>query len=303
MSQNAVTTAINTIKEQFNFQERFGNFINGEWREPVKGDYFTDTTPISGDPVAKFARSDAEDIEQALDAAHAAKTDWARTAPAARAAILNKIADRLEGHLQDLALAETLDNGKPIRESVGADLPLTIDQFRYFAGAIRVQEGTIAEIDGDTVAYHFREPLGVIGQIIGGEKAKISGFENGYYIQPTVFAGDNSLRIFQEEIFGPVVGVTKFRTVDEAIAIANDTPYGLAAGVWTRNNNLAYRAAREIQAGRVWVNAYHLYPAHSTFGGYKQSGLGRENHRLALEHYQQVKAVVTSYSEKALGLF
>ncbi len=414
----------------------------------------------------------------------------------------------MESNLQVLALAETLDNGKPIRESVGADLPLTIDQFRYFASAIRAQEGTISEIDEDTVAYHFYEPLGVVGQIIpwnfpllmaswklapalaagntvvlkpaeqtplsillvvdlikdllppgvlnvvtgfgeeagaplaksprvnkiaftgetstgrliqqytgqnlipvtlelggknpniffsdildadddlldkalegfvgfalnqgevctapsrvlihesiydhfleraiervkklrqgnpfefetqvgaqvskeqfdkilqyidtgkkeaelltGGAAAKIPGFERGYFIQPTVFAGDNSLRIFREEIFGPVVGVTKFRTIDEAIAIANDTSYGLAAAVWTRNTNTAYRVARGIQAGRVWINAYHLYPAHSAFGGYKQSGLGRENHRLALEHYQQVKTVVASYSQKALGLF
>ncbi len=166
MSQNAISTAISTIKEHLNFPDRWGNFINGEWREPVKGNYFLDTTPISLDPIAEFARSDAEDIEIALDAAQAAKTNWAKSSPSARASILNKIADRLESNLQVLALAETLDNGKPIRESVGADLPLTIDQFRYFASAIRAQEGFISEIDEDTVAYHFYEPLGVVGQII-----------------------------------------------------------------------------------------------------------------------------------------
>jgi len=508
MPENPVQNVLASLKARFDFPERLGNLVNGGWAAPVNGTYFTDTSPITGDPVGEFARSGAADVERALDAAHAAKAGWAKNSPAARAAVLNRIADRLESRLDDLALAETLDNGKPIRESVGADLPLAIDQFRYFAAAIRAQEGTLSEIDADTVAYHFYEPLGVVGQIIpwnfpllmaawkiapalaagnavvlkpaeqtplsillagslvrdllppgvlnivtgfgeeagaplakspriqklaftgetatgrliqqyagpnlipvtlelggknpnlffadlfdedddlldkaiegfvgfalnqgevctapsraivhesiverfleravartkairqgnpfdfqtqigaqtseeqfkrilghidagkkesklllGGGRASVDGFEGGYFIQPTIFAGKNSQHVFREEIFGPVVGVTTFKTLDEAVAIANDTPYGLAAGVWTRDQNTAYRAARGIQAGRVWINAYHLYPAHSSFGGYKDSGLGRENHRLALSHYQQVKAVVTSYSPKRLGLF
>jgi aldehyde dehydrogenase len=489
---------------------RFENFIGGSWVAPTKGNYFVDKTPIDGEPLCEIAFSTAADVDKALDAAHAAKTSWGRLAPAARAKVLNKIADRMEENLEFLAHAETLDNGKPIRETRNADVPLAIDHFRYFAGCIRSEEGTVGEIDQDTIAYHFKEPLGVVGQIIpwnfpllmaawkiapaiaagncavikpasntplsllilmgliddilppgvvnvvtgpggeigkalatspriakvaftgetttgrqimkyaaqnlipmtlelggkspniffadvmdaddefldkalegfalfafnkgevctcpsralvqasifdrfiesavarvgqiklgnplysetmmgaqasrdqlhkilgyikvgkeegakcviGGEQAHLGGeLENGYYVQPTVFVGHNKMRIFQEEIFGPVLSVTKFSTLEEAIKIGNDTVYGLGAGVWTRNATTAYRVARELQAGRVWTNCYHLYPAHAAFGGYKQSGFGRETHKMILEHYQQTKNLLVSYSSKALGLF
>jgi aldehyde dehydrogenase len=489
---------------------RFENFIGGSWVAPTKGNYFVDKTPIDGEPLCEIAFSTAADVDKALDAAHAAKTSWGRLAPAARAKVLNKIADRMEENLEFLAHAETLDNGKPIRETRNADVPLAIDHFRYFAGCIRSEEGTVGEIDQDTIAYHFKEPLGVVGQIIpwnfpllmaawkiapaiaagncavikpasntplsllilmgliddilppgvvnvvtgpggeigkalatspriakvaftgetttgrqimkyaaqnlipmtlelggkspniffadvmdaddefldkalegfalfafnkgevctcpsralvqasifdrfiesavarvgqiklgnplysetmmgaqasrdqlhkilgyikvgkeegakcviGGEQAHLGGeLENGYYVQPTVFVGHNKMRIFQEEIFGPVLSVTKFSTLEEAIEIGNDTVYGLGAGVWTRNATTAYRVARELQAGRVWTNCYHLYPAHAAFGGYKQSGFGRETHKMILEHYQQTKNLLVSYSSKALGLF
>jgi aldehyde dehydrogenase len=491
-------------------QARYNNFIGGSWVAPIKGNYFVDKTPIDGEPLSEIAFSSAADVDKALDAAHAAKASWAHLAPAARAKVLNKIADRMEENLEVLALAETLDNGKPIRETRNADVPLAIDHFRYFASCIRSEEGTVGEIDQDTIAYHFKEPLGVVGQIIpwnfpllmaawkiapaiaagnctvikpasntplsllvlmgliedvlppgvvnvvtgpgseigkalatspriakvaftgetttgrrimkyaaenlipmtlelggkspniffadvmdaedefldkalegfalfafnkgevctcpsralvqesifdkflekaiervgkirmgnplfsetmmgaqashdqlkkildyikigkeegakcviGGERAHLGGeLENGYYVKPTVFVGNNKMRIFQEEIFGPVLSVTKFSTLEEAIAIGNDTVYGLGAGVWTRNATAAYRVGRELQAGRVWTNCYHLYPAHAAFGGYKQSGFGRETHKMILDHYQQTKNLLVSYSPRPLGLF
>ncbi len=492
------------------FKSRYGNFIGGEFKEPAKGQYFEDITPVTGKPFCEIPRSTAEDIELALDAAHGAKAAWARTSAADRANVLNKIADRIEQNLEALAIAETWDNGKPVRETLAADLPLTIDHFRYFAGCVRAQEGRTSQLDENTVAYHFSEPLGVVGQIIpwnfpllmaawklapalaagncvvmkpaeqtpasilmlmeiigdllpagvlnvvngfgveagkplaqnpriakiaftgetttgrlimqyasenlipvtlelggkspnvffedvvakkdaflekalegfgmfalnqgevctcpsralvqesiygefmeraierakqhvpgnpldlattvgaqasndqlekilsyldigkkegakvlmGGERAKLSGdLAGGYYVMPTVFAGQNSMRVFQEEIFGPVVSATSFKDFDHAISIANDTLYGLGAGVWTRDMNTAYRAGRAIQAGRVWTNCYHLYPAHAAFGGYKQSGIGRENHAMMLSHYQQTKNLLVSYDPKPMGFF
>jgi aldehyde dehydrogenase len=492
------------------FKSRYGNFIGGEWKEPVKGRYFENVTPVTGRTYCEIPRSGAEDIEKALDAAHAAKASWGETSAGARALILNKIAERIEQNLEMLAVAETWDNGKPIRESLAADLPLAVDHFRYFAGCIRAQEGRSSQIDKDTVAYHLHEPLGVVGQIIpwnfpilmatwklapalaagncvvmkpaeqtpasilvlmeliadllppgvlnvvngfgveagkplasshriakiaftgetttgrlimqyasenlipvtlelggkspniffedvlakkdsfvekalegfgmvalnqgevctcpsraliqqsiygefseraierakkhvpgnpldtattvgaqasndqlekilsyldigkkegaklalGGERAKLPGdLAGGYYVMPTVFAGHNKMRIFQEEIFGPVVSMTSFKDFDDAIAIANDTLYGLGAGVWTRDGTQAYRAGRAIQAGRVWTNCYHLYPAHAAFGGYKQSGIGRENHAMMLAHYQQTKNLLVSYDPKPMGFF
>jgi aldehyde dehydrogenase len=491
-------------------QSRYDNFIGGEWTPPSKGQYFENITPVTGQAFTEIARSTAEDVDLALDAAHGAKLAWGRTSAADRANILNKIADRIEENLPALALAETWENGKPIRETMAADLPLAVDHFRYFAGAIRAQEGGVSEIDADTVAYHIHEPLGVVGQIIpwnfpilmavwklapalaagncvvikpaeqtpwsilkmielisdllpagvvnivngfgveagkplasssriakiaftgetttgrlimqyasqnlipvtlelggkspniffedvaaanddfydkalegftmfalnqgevctcpsralvqasiydqfmhdalervkaikqgsplddttmigaqasndqlekilsyldigkqegakvltGGSQAHLDGdLSGGYYVQPTVFEGDNSMRIFQEEIFGPVLAVTKFNDEDDALKIANDTLYGLGAGVWSRDGNRAYRAGREIQAGRVWTNCYHAYPAHAAFGGYKQSGVGRENHKMMLDHYQQTKNLLVSYSPKKLGFF
>ncbi len=492
------------------FESRYDNYIGGDWAKPVKGNYFENITPVTGQAFTEVAQSTAEDVELALDAAHKAAPAWGRTSVAERAVILNKIADRMEENLEMLAVAETWDNGKAIREPLNADLPLAIDHFRYFAGAIRAQEGTLSQIDEDTVAYHFKEPLGVVGQIIpwnfpllmavwklapalaagncvvlkpaeqtpasimvlvdligdllppgvlnvvngfgvetgkplasnkriakvaftgetttgrlimqyasqnlipvtlelggkspniffadvmadkdafydkalegfamfglnqgevctcpsralvqesifdefveaglervraikqgnpldtdmqvgaqasndqfekiksyldigkqegaevliGGEVLELDGdLAGGFYIQPTVFKGQNSMRIFQEEIFGPVVALTSFSDYDEAMSIANDTLYGLGAGVWSRSGNVAYRAGREIQAGRVWVNNYHNYPAHAAFGGYKSSGIGRENHLMMLDHYQQTKNMLVSYSEDALGFF
>jgi aldehyde dehydrogenase len=492
------------------FKQRYDNFINGQWVPPVGGEYFQNLTPITGKVICEVPRSNADDVQQALDAAHAAKDAWARTSPAARANLLNKIASRMEENLELLATAETWDNGKPIRETLAADIPLAIDHFRYFAGCVRAEEGSVCEIDHETYAYHFKEPLGVVGQIIpwnfpilmaawkvapalaagncivlkpaeqtpasflvlleliesllppgvlnvvngfgleagkplassnriakvaftgetttgrlimqyasqnlipvtlelggkspniffadvcasddsyldkaiegfvlfalnqgevctcpsralihesiydqfmeralqrvaaikqgnpldrntmigaqasqeqfekilsyldlgkqegaecliGGERNQFEGsLAGGYYIKPTVFKGHNKMRIFQEEIFGPVVSVTTFKDYDEAIAIANDTLYGLGAGVWTRDSNTAFRAGRAIQAGRVWTNCYHAYPAHAAFGGYKQSGIGRETHKMMLEHYQQTKNLLVSYSESPLGFF
>src|SRR5690625_1162296 len=491
------------------FKTKYDNYINGEWIAPSNNQYFENVTPVTGEVFCEVARSTKEDIDIALDAAHAAKDAWGKTSPAERAAILNKIADRMEENLEKLAVAETWDNGKAVRETLNACIPLAIHHFRYFAGAIRAQEGTLSQIDDDTVAYHFHEPLGVVGQIIpwnfpllmatwkiapalaagncivlkpaeqtpasilvlmeligdllpkgvlnvvngfgveagkplasspriakiaftgetttgrlimqyaseniipvtlelggkspnifmknvmdkdddfldkaiegfvlfalnqgevctcpsralidetiyeefmeralkrvaqiktgnpldtetmmgaqasteqlekiksyldigkqegatcliGGEENKIEGFENGYYIKPTVFKGNNKMRIFQEEIFGPVVSVTTFKDEEEALDIANDTLYGLGAGVWSREANSAYRFGRNIQAGRVWTNCYHAYPAHAAFGGYKSSGIGRETHLMMLNHYQQTKNLLVSYSEQKLGFF
>ena len=492
------------------FARRYDNFIGGQWTAPRSGRYFTNTSPITGGEIGEIARSDAEDIEAALDAAHAAKDKWGQASLAERSGVLLKIADRMEANLELLATAETWDNGKPIRETMAADVPLAIDHFRYFAGVLRAQEGTLSQIDDNTVAYHFHEPLGVVGQIIpwnfpllmacwklapalaagncvvlkpaeqtpasimvwvgliadllppgvlnvvngfgleagkplasnpriakiaftgetttgrlimqyasenlipvtlelggkspnvffadvaredddffdkaiegfvmfalnqgevctcpsralihesiydrfmdralkrvaairqgdprdaatmigaqasseqkekilsyfdigrkegaevltGGEAADLGGeLSGGYYIKPTVLKGNNRMRVFQEEIFGPVVSVTTFRDDDEALSIANDTLYGLGAGVWSREANTCYRFGRAIKAGRVWTNCYHAYPAHAAFGGYKQSGIGRENHRMMLDHYQQTKNMLVSYSPKKLGFF
>jgi aldehyde dehydrogenase len=502
--------ALETLQKQIALRPRYDNFIGGQWVAPVDGQYFTNLTPITGKPLCEVARSQAADVELALDAAHKAKDAWGRTSPTERSNILLKIADRMEERLEIIALAETLDNGKPIRETRAADVPLAIDHFRYYAGCIRAQEGSIAEIDHTTYAYHFHEPLGVVGQIIpwnfpllmaawklapalaagncivlkpaeqtpmaimvlmemigdllppgvinvvngfgieagkplatnkriskiaftgetstgrlilqyaseniipstvelggkspniffedvmasddefldkalegfamfalnqgevctcpsrvliqksiydrfiklavervakiaqghpldggtmigaqasqeqmekilsyieigkaegakvliGGERAHLGGeLEGGYYVQPTILEGHNKMRIFQEEIFGPVLAVTKFKTEAEALAIANDSEFGLGAGVWTRDGNRAFRMGRGIQAGRVWTNCYHLYPAHAAFGGYKKSGIGRETHKMMLDHYQQTKNLLVSYSPKALGFF
>lgn len=492
------------------WQSRYDHFIGGEYVKPHGGRYFENPSPVTGQPFCEVARGTAEDVERALDAAHGAAGAWGRTPAADRALVLNQVADRMQEHLQALAIAETWENGKPIRETLAADIPLAIDHFRYFAGVIRAQEGSLAEIDDDTVAYHFHEPLGVVGQIIpwnfpllmatwklapalaagnavvlkpaeqtpasihyllslvadllppgvvnvvngfgveagrplassprvakvaftgetttgrlimqyasenikpvtlelggkspniffddvsaasddfrdkalegftmfalnqgevctcpsraliqqghyadflaaavartreirpghpldsttmvgaqasndqlekilsyldigrqegarvltGGARAQLDGeLAGGYYVEPTIFEGSNSMRIFQEEIFGPVVSVTSFADLDDAVKIANDTLYGLGAGVWTRDINTAYRAGRDIQAGRVWTNCYHAYPAHAAFGGYKQSGIGRENHKMMLDHYQQTKNLLVSYAPKKLGFF
>lgn len=502
--------APNTSGSLVQFKEKYDNFIGGQWLAPESGEYFDDICPITGNAFAKVARSNAADIEKALDAAHAAKVAWGKTSVAERSAILLKIANRMEENLERIAVAETWENGKPVRETLAADIPLAIDHFRYFAGVIRAQEGRLSEIDNDTVAYHFNEPLGVVGQIIpwnfpllmatwklapalaagncivlkpaeqtpvsilylmeiigdllpagvlnvvngfgleagaplasspriakvaftgetgtgslimgyaaqnvipvtlelGGKSPSIffadvmdkddafldkclEGFSmfalnqgevctcpsrvliqesiferfiekaiarvkaiqvgnpldtetmvgaqasqeqmdkilkyleigkqegakvltggnqrheggdlsTGFYIEPTVFQGTNDMRIFQEEIFGPVLAVTTFKTAEEALVIANDTTFGLGSAVWTRNMNQAYRMGRGIQAGRVWTNCYHLYPAHAAFGGYKKSGIGRENHLMMLSHYQQTKCMLVSYSEQALGFF
>ena len=492
------------------FKSRYEHFIGGEWTPPVKGQYFENVTPVTGKVFCEVARGTAEDIDVALDAAWKAAPAWGATSAAERALVLHRIADRMEENLEMLAVAETWDNGKAVRETLNADVPLAIDHFRYFAGAIRAQEGRLSQVDEDTVAYHFHEPLGVVGQIIpwnfpllmgvwklapalaagnavvikpaeqtpasimvfieliadllppgvvnvvngfgleagkplaqsprirkiaftgetttgrlimqyaseniipvtlelggkspnvffedvmanddaywdkaqegftlfalnqgevctcpsralvqesiaekfldavvertsrivtgnpldtdvmmgaqasndqlekitsyldigrqegaevliGGARAEMEGeLAGGYYVQPTIFRGDNSMRIFQEEIFGPVVSTTTFTDFDDAMRIANDTLYGLGAGVWSRNGNTAYRAGRAIQAGRVWVNNYHAYPAHAAFGGYKSSGIGRENHLMMLDHYQQTKNLLVSYSEDKLGFF
>ncbi|MGL3805704.1 aldehyde dehydrogenase [Paeniglutamicibacter sp. R2-26] len=500
----------NTEGSLVNFKTRYDHYIGGQWVAPIKGQYFENVTPVTGKGFCEVGRGTAEDIEAALDAAEAAAGPWGKTSPAARAVILNKIADRIEENLEMLAVAETWDNGKAVRETINADLPLAIDHFRYFAGAIRAQEGGLSQLDDNTTSYHFHEPLGVVGQIIpwnfpilmavwklapalaagnavvlkpaeqtpvsilvlfeligdllpagvvnivngfgveagkplasnkrirkiaftgetttgrlimqyasenlipvtlelggkspniffediaakddafydkaqegftmfalnqgevctcpsralvqdsiydtflpdvikrteaikqgnpldtdtmmgaqasndqlekilsyldigkaegakvltGGGRAELGGdLEGGFYVQPTIFEGHNKMRIFQEEIFGPVVSVARFSDYADAIEIANDTLYGLGSGVWSRNGNTAYRAGRDIQAGRVWVNQYHAYPAHSAFGGYKSSGIGRENHKMMLDHYQQTKNLLVSYSEDKLGFF
>ncbi len=502
--------APNTPGSKVKYESRYGNYIDGEWVRPKAGKYFENISPVDGRPFCEIPRSDESDIELALNAAHAAKGAWGKTSTTERSNVLLKIADRIEQNLEVIAIAETWDNGKPIRETLAADIPLVVDHFRYFAACIRAQEGGIGEIDRDTMAYHFHEPLGVVAQIIpwnfpilmaawklapalaagncvvmkpaeqtpasilflmnligdlipkgvlnivngfgieagkplaqstrvakvaftgetstgrlimeyasknlipvtlelggkspniffddvtakkddylqkalegfgmfalnqgevctcpsralvaekirhefmelaierakqhvpgnpldpkttvgaqaskeqhekilryldigraegakvllGGEAARLSGdLGGGYYVMPTVLSGHNKMRVFQEEIFGPVVATTTFKDFDEAIAIANDTSYGLGAGVWTRDINQAYRAGRAIEAGRVWTNCYHLYPAHAAFGGYKQSGIGRENHSMMLEHYQQTKNLLVSYDPKPMGFF
>lgn len=500
----------NTEGSIVTFKERYDNFIGGEYRPPVNGKYFENVSPVTGKVFCEIARSTKEDVQAAIDAANAAKDAWGKTSVTERSNILSKIANRMEENIEMLAVAETWDNGKAVREPLAADIPLAIDHFRYFAGVIRAQEGGISQIDDDTVAYHFHEPLGVVGQIIpwnfpllmatwklapalatgncvvlkpaeqtpasihvfmeliqdllppgvvnivngfgveagkplatnfgiskvaftgetttgrlimqyaseniipvtlelggkspniffedvldaddgfldkavegfvmfalnqgevctcpsralvhesiydqfmervidrvkqikighpldtetmmgaqasheqlekissyldigkqegaevliGGNINKLEGeLENGYYVEPTIFKGNNNMRIFQEEIFGPVLSVTTFKDKEEAMEIANDTLYGLGAGVWTRNINTAYRFGRAIQAGRVWTNCYHQYPAHAAFGGYKKSGIGRENHLMMLGHYQQTKNLLISYSEGPAGLF
>ncbi|MBA2057131.1 MAG: aldehyde dehydrogenase family protein [Psychrobacter sp.] len=502
----------NTENSPVQFREKYDNFINGEWVAPIDGEYFDNSSPIDGKIFCQIARSKEADVEAALDAAHAAKDAWGKTSVTERSNMLLKLADGIEANLEAIAIAESYENGKPVRETLAADIPIAIDHLRYFAGVIRAQEGGISQIDEDTVAYHFHEPLGVVGQIIpwnfpilmaiwkiapalaagncvvlkpaeqtpasvlymldligaadilpkgvlnvingfgveagkpiasnpridkvsftgetttgrlimqyaseniipvtlelggkspniffadimdedddfldkaveglvmfalnqgevctcpsralvhesiydefmkrciarvkaikmgnpldtdtmigaqassdqlekilsyldigkkegakvlvGGEIAKHDGdMANGYYVQPTIFEGTNDMRVFQEEIFGPVLAVTTFKDDEEAMALANDTLYGLGAGVWTRNGTRAYRFGRGIKAGRVWTNCYHLYPAHSAFGGYKQSGIGRENHLMMLDHYQQTKNMLVSYSPKAMGFF
>ena len=505
-----VDKVLSEVAREIAIRPQYDNFIGGKWVPPVRGRYFDNISPVDGKVVCTVARSTAEDIELALDAAHAAKDAWGRTSATERANMLNKIADRIEDKLSLLALVETIDNGKPIRETTAADLPLGVDHFRYFAGCIRAQEGSMTEIDRDTVAYHFHEPLGVVGQIIpwnfpllmaiwklapalaagncvvlkpaeqtpmsimvlmdaiadllppgvvnvvngfgveagkplaqnrriakiaftgetttgrlimqyaseniipctlelggkspniffadvmqeddsfvdkalegftmfalnqgevctcpsralvhesiydrfmekalarvgkvvqgnpldsatmvgaqasndqlekilsymdigrqegakvlaGGDRAQLGGdLSGGYYMQPTVLEGHNRMRVFQEEIFGPVLSVTRFKDDAEAMSIANDTLYGLGAGIWTRDATRAYRFGRGIQAGRVWTNCYHLYPAGAAFGGYKQSGIGRENHKMMLDHYQQTKNMLVSYDPKPMGFF
>ncbi|WP_101842228.1 acetaldehyde dehydrogenase ExaC [Halobacillus sp. Marseille-P3879] len=500
----------NTEGSIVQFKERYDNFIDGKWTAPVKGQYFDNVSPVTGKNFCQVARSTEEDVELAVDAAHKAKETWGKTSVTERSLILNRIADRIEENLEQLAVAETWENGKAVRETLNADIPLAVDHFRYFASVIRSEEGTIGEIDNDTVAYHFKEPLGVVGQIIpwnfpilmatwkiapalaagnaivlkpaeqtpasimylleliedllpagvlnvvngfgleagkplaqnprinkvaftgetttgrmimqyasqniipvtlelggkspniffedvmnedddfldktiegmvmfalnqgevctcpsralihesiydkfmdrviervkaiktgnpldpevmmgaqasseqldkilsylnigkeegaecliGGERNQMDGeFADGYYVQPTMFKGTNDMRVFQEEIFGPVLSVTTFKDHEEAMKIANDTLYGLGAGVWTRDMNTAYRFGRGIEAGRVWTNCYHAYPAHAAFGGYKMSGVGRENHKMMLDHYQQTKNLLVSYSPQKLGFF
>ena len=492
------------------FKDSYDNFINGSWLKPKSERYFDNISPITGAKICAIPRSDKLDIDLALDAAHSAKDSWARVSATERSLMLNKIADRMEANLTLLAAADTWDNGKPIRETINADVPLALDHFRYFASVIRAQEGGISELDSDTIAYHFHEPLGVVGQIIpwnfpllmaawklapalaagncvvikpaeqtpasillwaeivgdllppgvlnivngygleagkplassnriakigftgetttgrlimqyasqslipvtlelggkspniffedvlredddyldkaiegfvmfalnqgevctcpsralihekiydrfmesalkrvedikqgnpldpttmigaqasseqlekilsyidigkqegakvlaGGERNILQGeLAGGYYVKPTVMHGNNKMRVFQEEIFGPVVAVTTFKDDDEALHIANDSLYGLGAGIWSRDINRCYRFGRAIQAGRVWTNCYHAYPAHAAFGGYKQSGIGRENHKMMLNHYQQTKNMLVSYSAKKLGFF
>lgn len=502
----------NTENSPVQFREKYDNFIGGEWVAPIDGEYFDNPSPIDGKIICQVARSKEADIEKALDAAHAAKDAWGKTSVTDRANLLLKIADKMEANLEAIAIAECYENGKPVRETLMADIPLAIDQFRYFASAIRAQEGGISQIDEDTVAYHFHEPLGVVGQIIpwnfpilmavwkiapalaagncivmkpaeqtpasvlfmletigiadilpkgvlnivngfgveagkplasnprinkvaftgetttgrlimqyaseniipvtlelggkspniffadvmdedddfldkaveglvmfalnqgevctcpsralvhesiydefikrciarveaikmgnpldtdtmigaqassdqlekilsyldigkkegakvlvGGDQAQHDGdLSDGYYVKPTIFEGTNDMRVFQEEIFGPVLAVTTFKDDEEAMQIANDTLYGLGAGIWTRSVHKAYRFGRGIQAGRVWTNCYHIYPSHAAFGGYKQSGIGRENHLMMLDHYQQTKNMLVSYSPKAMGFF
>lgn len=492
------------------FKSRYQNYIAGQWVEPFDGNYMDNVSPVDGKVFCQVPRSNEKDIELALDAAHKVKSTWGKTSAAERSNVLLKIADVIEENLEMLAVAETWDNGKAIRETLAADIPLAADHFRYFAGCIRAQEGSLAELDEKTMSYHIHEPLGVVGQIIpwnfpilmaawklapalaagncvvlkpaeqtpasilvlteligdllpagvlnivngigeeagqalatskriakiaftgstpvgshilkcaaeniipstvelggkspniyfndvieqedeyfskcvegavlaffnqgevctcpsrllvqediydkfisaviersknivrgnpldtetmvgaqasqeqydkilsyisigrdegakvlmGGEPEQLSDdYSNGYYIQPTLLEGHNNMRVFQEEIFGPVISVCKFKDEDEALALANQTEFGLGAGVWTRDMNKAFRMGRGIEAGRVWTNCYHMYPAHAAFGGYKKSGVGRETHKMALEHYQQTKNLLVSYDTNPLGFF
>ena len=500
----------NTDNALHTFSPRYENYIGGEWTVPNNGQYFDNLSPINGSVLCQVARSSQADLDRALDAAHAAADAWGNTSVTERSNLLLKIADRIEANLEMLAYVETCDNGKSIRETLNADIPLLADHFRYFAGCLRAQEGTTADIDANTMSYHFHEPLGVVGQIIpwnfpllmagwklapalaagncvilkpaeqtpcsimilmelvgdllpsgvvnilngygseigealasspriakiaftgstpvghlilgnaaknlipstvelggnspniyfedimqqesdyidkcaeglllgffnqgevctcpsralvqesiydefiakvleraknivqgnplntetmvgaqaseeqfnkimsymdvarsenaeflmGGQAATVdSDIAGGFYVQPTLLVGNNSMRIFQEEIFGPTLGITTFKDEAEALAIANDTEFGLGAGVWTRDSNRVFRMSRGIKAGRVWVNCYHAYPAHAAFGGYKKSGIGRETHKMALEHYQQTKNVLISHDINPLGFF
>jgi len=491
------------------FKDTYDNFIGGKWSAPVKGEYFESISPVDGNSFTKVARSTEDDVNNAIDAAWEAAKEWNKSAAAYRSNLLLKIADIMENNLEDLARAETWDNGKAVRETLAADLPLAVDHFRYFAGVIRAEEGSVAELDANTVCVNVTEPLGVVGQIIpwnfpilmaawklapalaagncvvlkpaeqtpvgimvwmeliqdilpagvlnivngfgaeagkplasspridkvaftgetttgqlimqyasknitpvtlelggkspnvffesimeadddffdkciegavmfalnqgevctcpsrllvqesiydqfierviertkaiklghpldpetmmgaqasndqyekilnyikigkeegcevltGGDAAYNEGLDGGYYVQPTILKGNNKMRVFQEEIFGPVLCVTTFKDEAEAIEISNDTLYGLGAGVWTRDMHQAYQISRAIQAGRVWVNNYHNYPAHAPFGGYKKSGIGRENHKMMLNHYRQTKNMLISYDKKAMGYF
>ncbi|WP_404430159.1 aldehyde dehydrogenase [Microbacterium lacus] len=507
---SSIYAAPNTRGAVADYRPRYGHYIGGEFVDPVRGQWFENISPVNGKPFCEVGRGTVEDIDRAVDAAWKAFATWGKTSVTERSNMLLKIADRIEENLESIAVAETWENGKPVRETLAADIPLVVDHFRYFAGVLRAQEGGISQLDEDTVAYHFQEPLGVVGQIIpwnfpilmavwklapalaagncivlkpaeqtpasilflmdiigdlippgvlnivngfgieagaplashkkirkiaftgetttgrlimqyasqnlipvtlelggkspnvffedvarandsfydkalegfsffalnngevctcpsraliqrsiydqllgdgiervraitqgnpldpetmigaqasndqlekilsymdigrqggakvliGGERADLGGdLTDGYYVQPTIFEGTNDMRIFQEEIFGPVLSVTSFKDYDDAISIANDTLYGLGAGVWSRDMNTAYRAGREIQAGRVWTNTYHQYPAHAAFGGYKQSGIGRENHLKMLDHYQQTKNLLVSYAEGPMGFF
>lgn len=498
------------IYDRPTFKPHYDNYINGKWTAPASGKYFDVITPLDGTLMTKAAHSNAQDLDLAVNAAFEAFKTWGKTSATQRSIILNKIADRIEANLEMIAAVETTDNGKPIRETLNADIPLAIDHFRYFAGVIRAEEGSLSELDTNTVSLIVNEPLGVVAQIIpwnfpilmavwklapalaagncvvlkpaestpisilvlmeiiedllpagvvnivngfgaelgqdlvtnpkvakaaftgstatgrlvmqyateniipvtlelggkspnvffesvmdaddefldkalegaalfalnqgeictcpsrlliqesiydqfiekvvarvnaikagnpldtstmigaqaskiqydkilnyinlgkeegaevltGGEANHLEGeIENGYYIKPTLLKGHNKMRVFQEEIFGPVLAVTTFKDEADAIAIANDTIYGLGAGVWTRDAHQLYQIPRAIQAGRVWVNNYHNYPAGAPFGGYKLSGIGRENHKMMLDHYRQTKNMLISYDKKAMGFF
>lgn len=491
------------------FKNQYENYIGGQWVPPAEGRYFENTSPIDGSVIARVPQSGAKDVDKAVEAAAKAAPEWGKTAVTERSNLLFKIADRIEANLDTLAQAETWDNGKAIRETTAADIPLTVDHFRYFGGVIRAEAGEISDLDANTVSMEVHEPLGVVGQIIpwnfpilmaawklapalaagncvvlkpaeqtpvsilclmeiiadllppgvvnivngfgpeagkplathpgikkiaftgetttgrlimqyasenlipvtlelggkspniflesvmaeddsfldkaieglvlfafnqgevctcpsraliqeniydafmekclgrvgaialgdpldpntmmgaqasrdqyekilnyidigkqegaevliGGEAYENARYPNGYYIRPTVFKGTNSMRIFQEEIFGPVLSVTTFKDEAEALEIANDTLYGLGAGVWTRDIHQMQTLARGIEAGRIWCNCYHAYPAHASFGGYKKSGIGRETHKMMLNHYRHTKNVLVSYDKNPLGFF
>ena len=293
------------------FKEQYENFIGGKWVAPVDGNYFENTSPIDGGFIAKVPRSNSKDIDLAVASAWKAVDAWGKTSVTDRSNLLFKIADRLEANLESLALAETWDNGKSIRETLAADIPLTIDHFRYFGSVIRAESGEVSDLDANTVSMEIHEPLGVVGQIIPWNfpilmavwKLAPAIAADGYYIKPTVFKGHNKMRIFQEEIFGPVLSVTTFKDEAEALEIANDTLYGLGAGVWTRDVHQMQTFSRGIEAGRIWCNCYHAYPAHASFGGYKKLGIGRETHKMMLNNYRHTKNVLMSYDKNPLGFF